>query len=573
MRSVSRRLIDRIMGILLSLLMLLNMFPAVAVYAEDAKPTVYFEVLDEEGNVLDANASVKKDDVIQLNMYLSSGTGASMMDFLVSYDNDVVENINQYVNGAQGAHQYKECLVGSVLSGATTNPQYEENGTRYIKFLHEQLDPIEQGGLIATYKFKVLSARGGTTAFSVEKDRDDFIFYDGDMESLPFTQESALNALERQTNKLNTMIDKYMNGTLYKVVDGRLKLQVACPVEVSVYNMAGEQVAFVGNETSWATDGIEITQDGEEKSILVMNDEQLCFVITGTNEGVFTVSIEEQDGAGMAIGRLNYYDVPISADQSYEVTTKEGLEANGNDMPLVSENETVQADEYIAADRPKVVSISADAQADDGTVGGTVTGVGTYVPGDLVTLCAEPNDGYEFIGWFDGDTLKSVSSAYHFAAREDSMLCAQFYHDTAVHVNAYADGEGIALGGGSYQKGENVILVAIDDDDANVTFLGWFNGDAQVSAEREYQFTASEDVELTARWQTEPKYVLGDVNNDGKINVVDAYLIRCYAAQLNTLDDTQQLAADVNRDGRINVVDAYLVRCYAAQLIKEFPAA
>lgn len=86
MRSVSRRLIDRIMEILLSLLMLLNMFPAVAVYAEDAKPTVYFEVLDEEGNVLDANASVKKDDVIQLNMYLSSGTGASMMDFLVSYD-------------------------------------------------------------------------------------------------------------------------------------------------------------------------------------------------------------------------------------------------------------------------------------------------------------------------------------------------------------------------------------------------------------------------------------------------------------------------------------------------------
>ena len=68
-------------------------------------------------------------------------------------------------------------------------------------------------------------------------------------------------------------------------------------------------------------------------------------------------------------------------------------------------------------------------------------------------------------------------------------------------------------------------------------------------------------------------YTLGDVNNDGRVNVVDAYLIRCHAAQLKTLDGTQQLAADVNRDGRINVVDAYLVRCYAAQLIKEFPAA
>ncbi|MFR2227522.1 MAG: dockerin type I domain-containing protein [Gemmiger formicilis] len=42
---------------------------------------------------------------------------------------------------------------------------------------------------------------------------------------------------------------------------------------------------------------------------------------------------------------------------------------------------------------------------------------------------------------------------------------------------------------------------------------------------------------------------------------------------MKILDGPQQLAADVNRDGRINVVDAYLVRCYAAQLINEFPAA
>ena len=66
---------------------------------------------------------------------------------------------------------------------------------------------------------------------------------------------------------------------------------------------------------------------------------------------------------------------------------------------------------------------------------------------------------------------------------------------------------------------------------------------------------------------------LVNIQRDHKINVVDAYLIRCHAAQLKILDGPQQLAADVNRDGRINVVDAYLVRCYAAQLINEFPAA
>ena len=81
------------------------------------------------------------------------------------------------------------------------------------------------------------------------------------------------------------------------------------------------------------------------------------------------------------------------------------------------------------------------------------------------------------------------------------------------------------------------------------------------------------EVNVGMKFTGERPYKLGDVNADGKINVVDAYLIRCHAAQLKILDGTQQLAADVNRDGRINVVDAYLVRCYAAQLINEFPAA
>ncbi len=70
----------------------------------------------------------------------------------------------------------------------------------------------------------------------------------------------------------------------------------------------------------------------------------------------------------------------------------------------------------------------------------------------------------------------------------------------------------------------------------------------------------------------EDDYVLGDVNGDEKINVVDANLIRRYAAELMELDSVQLLAADVNGDGKINVVDANLVRRFAAELIDKFPA-
>lgn len=67
--------------------------------------------------------------------------------------------------------------------------------------------------------------------------------------------------------------------------------------------------------------------------------------------------------------------------------------------------------------------------------------------------------------------------------------------------------------------------------------------------------------------------ILGDVNGDGAINVIDSNLIRRAAAKLGDLTDIQNVAADVNRDGKINVLDANLIRRYAAKLITSFDEA
>lgn len=67
--------------------------------------------------------------------------------------------------------------------------------------------------------------------------------------------------------------------------------------------------------------------------------------------------------------------------------------------------------------------------------------------------------------------------------------------------------------------------------------------------------------------------ILGDVNGDGAINVIDSNLIRRAAAKLGNLTDIQSVAADVNRDGKINVLDANLIRRYAAKLITSFDEA
>lgn len=67
----------------------------------------------------------------------------------------------------------------------------------------------------------------------------------------------------------------------------------------------------------------------------------------------------------------------------------------------------------------------------------------------------------------------------------------------------------------------------------------------------------------------ENAYMLGDVNNDGKINAADASEVLTYYAMISTnqngdFNEAQKLAADVNYDGKINAVDASCILSYYA---------
>ena len=62
--------------------------------------------------------------------------------------------------------------------------------------------------------------------------------------------------------------------------------------------------------------------------------------------------------------------------------------------------------------------------------------------------------------------------------------------------------------------------------------------------------------------------LLGDTNNDGSINIVDALLIAQYYVGLNPAN-FNQAAADTNCDGSINIVDALLVAQYYVGLVPQ----
>ncbi len=70
---------------------------------------------------------------------------------------------------------------------------------------------------------------------------------------------------------------------------------------------------------------------------------------------------------------------------------------------------------------------------------------------------------------------------------------------------------------------------------------------------------------VNAAETTTDKIILGDVNYDGVVNVLDTTEIQLYVACLDEFTDDQKFVADTNADGRINILDATEVQRYAAE--------
>ena len=67
------------------------------------------------------------------------------------------------------------------------------------------------------------------------------------------------------------------------------------------------------------------------------------------------------------------------------------------------------------------------------------------------------------------------------------------------------------------------------------------------------------------------KGILGDVNNDGEVNIKDATMIQKSSAKIITLADDEILRANVNGDAKVNVKDATAIQKYVAKIKTGYP--
>ena len=97
-------------------------------------------------------------------------------------------------------------------------------------------------------------------------------------------------------------------------------------------------------------------------------------------------------------------------------------------------------------------------------------------------------------------------------------------------------------------------------DYENITIRCYFDSYAHLFAtENEISYELLDDVKL------------GDVNSDGYVNINDVTAIQRELAELEDLNEVQELAADVNGDGVLDISDATTLQMYLAEYDIPYP--
>lgn len=356
------------------------------------------------------------------------------------------------------------------------------------------------------------------------------------------------------------------------------KHSVKCPVDIEIYyKPTGELVGRVINnvvdeDVAAKENSIIIFVDGDEKVFYLPNEQDYEIKLIGNDNGTMDYSVSTIDENEGEIKRTNYYDVEIKEGESLE------YKPNGDDIGcLTDENKNVlNADEVLEKDNFNDINISISSEG--------IGYAGEFIPatkGDYISLKAETDVNNSFLGWYEDDKLISTDSNYSFVAKQNRNLVAKFTNvvvhvtgitlsDDTLTLNRFGDNSFAFMKYSilpSNATTQTVVWSSSNDAVASVdesgTVIAVSPGTAVITA-------TTVDGKYTASCNVTVKNNLGDVNDDGVINSLDALLILQISVSQIEASADMLAAADVCKDNNINSIDALMVLMYSVGEIKSF---
>ncbi len=186
----------------------------------------------------------------------------------------------------------------------------------------------------------------------------------------------------------------------------------------------------------------------------------------------------------------------VSEDEHYNITWYDNSAFNGEAVDPA--NYAGEAERLYPKQEGKPHLITIDRNIEEA---GSVSGGGTYPYGTTATLTVTNDSRYDFLGWYEGDTLLSKNERYSFSVSGDRTIIAKWEeHPFTITTERNFEAAGTVSGGGTYPYGTTTTLTATTDDH-QYDFLGWYSGDTLLSDKQQYTFTVSEDQVIVAKWK------------------------------------------------------------------------
>ncbi len=159
------------------------------------------------------------------------------------------------------------------------------------------------------------------------------------------------------------------------------------------------------------------------------------------------------------------------------------------------------------------------------SVAGTYTkksGVKTTA-GTEVTLTATTNDGYTWLGWYDGETKLTDELSYTFNMPNENKTYIAKWCKISLQCN---DTKAGSVGGltKAYKVGDSATITATTND--GYTWLGWYDGETKLTDELSYTFNMpSENKTYTAKWILCPVTLEKNIEEAGNVSGVEKTIL------------------------------------------------
>ena len=200
-------------------------------------------------------------------------------------------------------------------------------------------------------------------------------------------------------------------------------------------------------------------------------------------------------------------------------------------------------------------------------LGTTDANIAGYSGSDTQLIIPETLDKYK------------VTSIDDFAFMQNMTLTSVTVPQSVVKVGEYAFLE-TALTSITFLNAECEIFDSEYTIVQTATIYGYDNSTAKAYAEkygRVFEVLTEQPTETTDVTQevpteteavTEPQSVLGDVDGDGEVSVMDATQIQLHLASIQLIPEENLPAGDTDRDSELSVLDATQIQLFLAQLIE-----